>query len=79
MNSRVSVFAKGVLHMLVRIVSAPRALDLEGVAQVAVCHLVKTVLVSDSEQSVLNIQNGNDADIAKLASKARITVERIAN
>ncbi|MBI3888281.1 hypothetical protein HY311_00615 [Candidatus Nomurabacteria bacterium] len=62
--------------MLVRIVSAPRGLDLEGVTQSIVCCLGKTTTCPDVEQPVLDILFGDDSDIAKLASKTRIIVER---
>ncbi len=63
--------------MLVKIISAPRGLDLNGIAQLSAVHLAKGIVSDDLEQPVLHIIHGNDEDIRKLFTKARITVERI--
>jgi hypothetical protein len=64
--------------MFVRIKSAPRGLDLYGVTQMAVCYLAKAIFVNDVEKPFLDIENGNDADLAKLA-KYGIIAEKVSN
>ena len=64
--------------MLVKIVSAPKSLDLNGIIQVSVAQIRKGIIVNDPENGILYLPNyWNEEDIKKLEEFTGITLEKI--